>query len=377
MFKLFSSLILSLLIVIPTTAISSEPVEHGESPLVVDLKSTTKLSDLIATLSQERVVYVAETHLEYTDHLMQLEIIKGLYQQNPDLVIGVEWFQQPFQEHLDQFIAGKISETELLKRTKYFNRWRFDWRLYRPIVQFAAKNNIPLIALNASKELTDAIKKSGINGLNKEMKAQLPSSYDFSNKKYQALLKTIFNTHPGPKKEEDFQRFQEIQLTWDESMAEKISNHLKQHQQQRMVVLAGRGHIESRFGIPNRVEKATGIKGKVILVGQQEVSNRNAADYILFAKRKHLPAAGLIGAMLDTKGKMIKITAFSKKSKAPKAGVKKEDAIVQIDEHVIGNYVDLKLALMGKSPGDTIKLGIDRDGKKHSFTIKLVPRSMY
>ena len=56
---------------------------------------------------------------------------------HPRLAIGLEMFQRPFQPHLDDYVAGRIGIDELLARTEYFDRWRYDARLYAPIFEFA------------------------------------------------------------------------------------------------------------------------------------------------------------------------------------------------------------------------------------------------
>ena len=45
----------------------------------------------------------------------------------------------------------------MLKQTEYFTRWRFDYRLYRPILRFARDQGLPLVALNVPRELTERV----------------------------------------------------------------------------------------------------------------------------------------------------------------------------------------------------------------------------
>ena len=44
----------------------------------------------------------------------------------------MEFFQQPFQPALDDYIAGKIDEKEFLKKSEYYLRWRIEtyWGLH-------------------------------------------------------------------------------------------------------------------------------------------------------------------------------------------------------------------------------------------------------
>jgi uncharacterized iron-regulated protein len=131
---------------------------------VVDPATLTGLDALVTKLADRRVVFVGESHDRYEDHLNQLAVIRGLHERDVDLAIGMEMFQQPFQPALDAYIAGEISEVEMLRRTDYFERWRFDYRLYRPILRYAREHGIPVIALNLDGEITAKVGKAGTGG---------------------------------------------------------------------------------------------------------------------------------------------------------------------------------------------------------------------
>lgn len=101
---------------------------------VLDLDALTDMDWLIDRIADRRVIFIGESHDRYEDHLNQLAVIAGLHARGKPLAIGMEFFQQPFQGAIDAYIAGEIDEAEFLRRTQYFDRWRFDYRLYRPIL---------------------------------------------------------------------------------------------------------------------------------------------------------------------------------------------------------------------------------------------------
>jgi uncharacterized iron-regulated protein len=340
---------------------------------VVQLAQTNPLAQIMQNIDGARVVLVGETHTRLDHHLVQLEILKQMHQKSLKLAIGVEWFQQPFQKHLDAYVAGEISEHEMLKLTGYFERWRFDYRLYQPILQYAREHGIPIIALNASRELMHALSASGFDDLPAELKQQLPESYDWSDKAYEKELRLIFDEHPNyPGKFEDFLRGQ---LTWDESMAESAAQYLDENPESRMLILAGSGHIMYGYGIPNRIKRRIDVEQLTILVSEDHLPvSENIADFLVLSEEQSLEPAGLIGALLETEGKLLVIKGFSDNSAAKDAGLTKGTVITGVDTETVESFADFKLAVMDKKPGDSIEIHyIDNaeGGSKDSRSVTL------
>src|SRR5579872_4655498 len=115
---------------------------------------------LIDKLQDTRVVWIGENHDRYDNHVAELEIIRRLHETAPQRwVIGVEFIQRKFQPALTEYIKGRIDEHEFLKRTEYFDRWGFDYRLYQRVFSYARENGIEVIALNAEAELSERVGK--------------------------------------------------------------------------------------------------------------------------------------------------------------------------------------------------------------------------
>jgi len=349
-------------------AVNSAAIENLR---LVDLSQTSPLAQIIAQTDGARVVLVGETHTRLDHHLVQLEILKLLYQKSPELAIGVEWFQQPFQEYLDAYVAGEISEQEMLRQTGYFDRWRYDYRLYQPILQFAREHRIPVIALNASRELSHALSTSGFGDLPDDLKEQLPESYDWSDEEYKNRLRRIFDEHPGyPGEFEDFLRGQ---LTWDESMAESAARYLTDNPESRMLLLAGSGHIMFGSGIPNRIKRRIDVEQVSILVSEDQLPvSDDIADFIVLSAKQTLEPGGLIGAFLETEGKLLVIKGFSENSAVKDAGLAEGAIIDGVDDKQVESFADFKFAVMHKNPGDSIEIRYLESAEGGSKEIKSV-----
>lgn len=344
----------------------TESVERGpaadETP-VVEVAALPSLRELIARLADRRVVFVGERHDRYEDHLNQLEVIEGLHRNGKDLAIGMEAFQQPFQGHLDDYVAGRISEEEMLCRTEYFTRWRYDYRLYRPILRFARAQGIPVIALNLASELTEKVGDVGLDGLSQAERARLPSRIDRQDPAYRARLAAAFEAHPMLQESKDFEHFLEVQLLWDEGMAERAATYLKANPSKRLVVLAGDGHLEYGQGIPRRLRERLATQSAILINGRDRQLDPELADFLLYPPAASLPEAGLLGVMIDDApgeaGVIVK--GFAEDSGAKAAGIAERDRILRVGDVQVHRYSDLRIALIDRSAGSTIKVEVLRD----------------
>lgn len=343
-------------------AASDVPATEVQTP-VFDTRTLTDMAHLLDAIADRRVVFVGETHDRYEDHLTQLQVIDGLRRRGKDLAIGVEFFQQPYQAPLDAYLAGEIDEPEFLRRTQYFDRWRFDYRLYRPILRLAREHRIPVVALNLESELTRRVGELGIEGLTTEERARIPAQLDRSDSAYQARIKAVFDQHPGQGSKR-FDRFMEVQLLWDEGMAERAARYLIDHPQKTLVILAGAGHIEYGQGIPKRLLRRVSVTDATLLNATQRELDPSAADYLLFPGRVELPATGMLGVMLDEQddGQGALVLGFGDGSGAQAAGIKEGDRIVRISDQPVTGYADIRIALLDRQPGQRVPVEVRRKG---------------
>jgi uncharacterized iron-regulated protein len=344
---------------------------------VVDLATVSGMKQLLEKLATKRVIFVGETHDRFEDHLNQLAIIEDLHERDRDFAIGMEFFQQPFQPHLDAYIAGEISEKELLRRTEYFERWRFDYRLYRPILRYAREHGIPLVALNLEKELTEKVGDGGIGSLSEADRSRIPADIDRGGEGFRARIKAVFEHHPMAK-DKNFEHFLEVQLLWDEGMADRAASYLKKHPQKAMVILAGSGHLEYGQGIPKRLLRRVPADSAIVLSGNQRGLDPDIADFLLYPRPVPLPKSGLLGVMLDVgaEGEGVAVQGFADQSGAKEAGMEEGDRIVKVGEDPVSSYSDIRIALLGTRPGEKLPVEVLRkhlvgDDERLTFEVEL------
>ncbi|MES9947394.1 MAG: ChaN family lipoprotein [Candidatus Thiodiazotropha sp.] len=328
---------------------------------VIDLSAVIDVSSLIEKVADRRVVFVGESHDQYQHHLNQLAIIEGLHAKHSDLGIGLEFFFQPYQDVLDRYIAGEIDEADLIRESEYFDRWRFDYRLYRPIFQYAREHGIPLIALNLESEITRQVGREGIESLPEELKLRLPAEIDRDNEDYHKRLQSIFDAHPH-KEGRSFENFLEVQLLWDEGMAQRAAEWMQRNPESHLVILAGVGHLMYGDGIPKRLLRRIDASQATILnVDTATELDQALADYLIVAEKRSLPPSGKLGVLLDTTSSPPSIKDFIEGSGAREAGVEKLDRLLSIDGQPIKSYADIRIALMDREVGEKVELEVERE----------------
>ena len=257
----------------------SELAASEEPATAVNVAVPAALSTIEAaefqTLVAADVVYLGERHDSEVDHAAQLTIIEGLYAADPDMAIALEMFQRPFQPVIDRYLAGELSEAELVEQTEYLERWGFPWEFYAPFLRFARDHELPVLALNAPSEISRQVAREGLESLEGDDFRYIPpvSEIDTSNDDYREFVAAAFGSHSGHGNF-NFDNFFAAQVTWDETMALTIAEFKTSNPDTQVVVLAGNGHVIYGHGIPDRVARRLGddLTQQIVLL--------NPADFL-------------------------------------------------------------------------------------------------
>lgn len=319
----------------------------------------TSFNEFISELGDEKVVYVGERHDRYEHHLNQLAVLQALHAKNPNLSIAVEWLQDPFQSVVDNYLSGTLNETEFLSKSEYHNRWGYDFRMLRPIFEFARNNQLPVIALNADVTITKKISQLGLAGLEESDRAKLPETITLPPEAEMAQLKKIFDMHPAEGR--NFDNFVTVQRIWDITMAENIVEYLNQHPERQIVVFAGDGHLKKGQAIPAEVSKLKPeLTTSVVHSAVENFEAKNESDYLVLSLAQSLPAIGKMGVWLGDHEKGTLALSVIAESAAAEAGMENGDVITSLGGTETAASGGLKMAISAYEPGDKVKVSVLR-----------------
>ena len=224
------------------------------------------------SLASADVIYVGERHTEASDHEYEFEIIKGVKVRGISFAIGWEMFEVSQQPLLDAWQSGRLSTAELLTRTDWAKHWGKDSPIYEKMLRWSQGAGVENYALNAPASLSRKIARG--EALTPEEQHLLPVGF-------RPLpgglnhFKVQMGTHPGPGRI-DYSRYYKAQTLWDQTMADRVVRFRQHEPARKLVVFAGRGHVESGYGIPPYVKQKRPATRQKILLPDAATGNAGA-----------------------------------------------------------------------------------------------------
>lgn len=366
----------------------AQPPQIGE---IVHLPTGTPVreEEMLAAVTDARIVYVGETHDNPASHRVELAILQAMTERWPGQVsLGMEMLTRKQQAVLDRWVANELSEKEFLKEADWYSVWSMDFALYRDLLIYARDHRLPVIGLNAEKELVKAIGRQIPAELPEEERARLPEM-DMADPYQTAMVEAIYGGHAAG--DNLLAGFQRVQTLWDETMAESIVSHLLTclDGSQRMVVLAGGNHVRYGFGIPRRVYRR--MPTSYVLVGSHEINVPDsmkdrmmdvdmphfpmpAYDYVVYTAYEELPGERVkLGVRMEEKDGRVVVQNVVPGSTAEKAGVMAGDVILALDGMAIAENFDLIYEVGLRKTGDKAILEVERDGERLKLDLDFQP----
>ena len=147
--KIITATSFILLIVFVVSAQSKSVASSvGKNVRVYYLGNEVKLLEAFHGISKSHVLVVGSNKDSYPEVWSGLELSKYYNREKLEFSIALDWFEATtdHQLALDLYVAGKLSDLQLISRVRWFDRYVGDFKVYRPVLHFAKENNIKSVS---------------------------------------------------------------------------------------------------------------------------------------------------------------------------------------------------------------------------------------
>lgn len=212
-----------------------------------DLKAI-EVSEVVSQIPPGSLLVIGENHGQAEDQSQQLQILRALRSAGHQVSVGLEFFSYPFQGEVEAWRSGQLSESDFLKKIGW-GQPSFDF--YRAQAEFPELGEGLTVALNAPRELTSKISKTGLGSLTEGDRRFLPPQFSLGRDTYRERFAAVMAPHlPDPSA---IDRYFAAQSVWDDTMAWRACEAMQKKAGQTLVIVVGEFHVQYGGGLPNRL----------------------------------------------------------------------------------------------------------------------------
>jgi uncharacterized iron-regulated protein len=306
-FSIYSLIACMMLLMLPAMNIHAQTNTARYRIFRRDAPAT--LDDIAAAMRSADVVFIGEAHDDKIAHELELELLRraALDQaaisdasKRRAVALSLEMFERDVQTTLDEYLAGLITENHFLLAARPWTNYQSD---YRPLVEFARENRLPVIAANAPRRYVNRVSRLGSKSLaelSNAARAWLPPlPFASASPAYATKFTRLMSGMPTTQTQNatpaanapprHSSTLLEAQALWDATMAHSIAEHLKRTPAALVVHVNGKFHTEERLGTPEhlvRYRPGTSFLVITITPGGETINSnspatRNAGDFVI------------------------------------------------------------------------------------------------
>ncbi len=355
------------------------------------------LETVAEELSACDVVFVGEEHDNDVGHLQHYQLLRMLHAERGDLVLSMEMFERDVQPVLDQYLRGEIDEAAFFAESRPWGNYREH---YRPMVEYAKRHGLPVVAANCPTPLARQVAKEGVAAAsgNPNAAAETSSPKDAYWDAFQAAM-----AGHGGVDEDTVYSFYQAQCLKDDTMAESILAARAGKDPAPLVFhVQGKFHGDGGMGAAARVSwRAPELRCAVLTMSSapnvvQTAPGRYRLDVPTQPDIKEVEAPGdhtdaveeepvemevggrpALGFMpnYDDGVLGVLVDMVVEGGPAEAGGLRAADVIVAIDARDIDSVADYMDALANLTIGQQVKVRVLRGDEEKTFDVKVGRRS--
>ncbi|HEY0671034.1 MAG TPA: ChaN family lipoprotein [Longimicrobiales bacterium] len=269
----------------PPLASPEADYKPGRYQVFTGSGTAASLDDVVRAMTVQQVVFIGETHDDPTGHMLEHELWKRAalaYGAARPVALSLEFFERDVQATLDEYLAGRVSDSTFRANARPWPRYQTD---YRPLIEFAKDQKLPVIAANAPRRFVTMVSRQGraaLDSLTAEEQALLaPLPYGKASPAYRnqwiAMISRVMEqegkkcgvavTHADapPGTHQNMGNQLDSQVLWDATMAHSIARYLERNPNALVLHMVGGFHVERGTGTPEQLQAyAPGTRALVV-----------------------------------------------------------------------------------------------------------------
>jgi uncharacterized iron-regulated protein len=274
------TLIFLLVVLLPVCAFSQDAMEQHYKIYNTAKQKTATLDDIVNDMDKADVLFFGEEHNDSTGHYLEYALLKKMFNKFPgDVGLSMEMFETDAQLPLNEYLENFIPEKRLITDAR---TWP-NYKDYRPMVDYARLNHIPLVAANAPSRYAHLVSVNGLISLERLSEAAQyylpPLPIDTLAGAYYEKFVAIMGGHGAMGGMQLYQ----AQNLWDATMAWSIANFYKNHREYKILQINGGFHSEEKLGIVEQLKKYA-KSAKTVNIATYADDSFNNPDWSKFTK---------------------------------------------------------------------------------------------
>jgi uncharacterized iron-regulated protein len=210
------------------------------------------VDEIVNDMDKADVLFFGEEHNDSTGHYLEHLIFEKLAKRyTGKLALSMEMFETDCQTPLNEYLAGFIREKNFITEARAWH----NYKDYRPMIELAKENHIPVTAANAPARYTNMVNRLGLNSLQQldsKGKAFLPPlPIDTATGKYYNKFVEIMGGHSAMGSTKMYQ----AQNLWDATMGWNLAQLYKNHHGFKIMQVNGGFHSEEKLGTAAQLKK--------------------------------------------------------------------------------------------------------------------------
>lgn len=214
---------------------------------IYDTRSNQVISidKIISDCAEANVLFFGEEHDDSAGHYLENRIFRALHASyGENLALSMEMIETDGQLALNEYLAGQIDESRFAKDVRLWS----NYKDYRPMVEYAKQNKIPVIAANPPRRYVSMVSRRGMKSLDSLTDAAKkylpPLPYDTLSGRYREKFVEVMKGGPGGTNPNIYYS----QSLWDAGMGYSIYRFLKENKNKKVFHCVGKFHCEEKLG---------------------------------------------------------------------------------------------------------------------------------